>query len=53
VITYLEGRSTALKSAIAAAATSAGGDGFWGGGDDGGEGNNWQEEGRCADEHFD
>ena len=53
MMTYLEGRSTALQSAIAAAATSAGGDGFWAGGDDGRESNHWQEEGRCADEHFD
>ena len=46
------GRVAALQSAIAAAATTAC-DGFWGGHDDGREGNNWQEEGGCADEHCD
>jgi len=52
-MTCLEGRSAALQSAIAAAVTSACGDGLWGSSDDGGKGQNWQEEGRCTDEHFD
>ena len=53
-ITCLEGRSAALYSTIAAAAaTTTACDGFWGGRDDGREGNNWQEEGGCADEHCD
>jgi len=51
VITYCRGRLATLQSAVAATSIIAD-DWPWGGCHHGREGNDWDKETRCADEHF-
>ena len=51
-VSYSVGRRAAFQFIIAAAVAACY-DGFWGGGGDGREGQNWQQESGCADEHVD
>jgi len=52
--TYRVGLVAALYSIViaTAGATTTACDGVWGGCSEGRKGYNWQEEGRCAEEHF-